>query len=72
MASVGFFANETWLEQDVDAMGTFSADRNHVSVWELIGFLLVDFRRGFEPCVVIRVKAAQFLFDLKSNLPLAQ
>ena len=51
-------------------METFSADRNDVSVWELLGLLLVDFRREFELCVVIRAKAAQFLFDLTSNLPL--
>ena len=55
VASVGFFANETWLEHCIDAMGTFSADKNDVSV-------------RFELCVVIRAKAAQFLFDLTSNL----
>ena len=53
MASIGFFANETWLEQFIDAMEPFSADRNDVSVWELIDFLLVDFRRRFELCVEI-------------------
>jgi len=42
VAPVGFFANETWLEQCIDAVGTFSADRNDVSVWKLMGFLLVD------------------------------
>ena len=64
VASVGFFANETWLEQYIDAAGTFSADRNDVSVWELVCFLLVDVRRTFELCVVIRARAAQFHFDI--------
>ena len=41
-----------------------------VSVWELTGLLLVDFRRRFELCVVIHANAAQFLFDITSNLPL--
>ena len=70
VASVGFFANETWLEQYIDAAGTFSADRNDVSVWELVCFLLVDVRRTFELCVVIRARAAQFHFDITNSLPL--
>jgi len=44
VASVGFFVNETWLAQKIDAMGTFGADGDEVFVWELVDFLLVGFR----------------------------
>ena len=42
VGSVGFFANEIWLEQYIDATETFIAYRDDVSVWELEGLLLVD------------------------------
>ena len=58
--SAGFLANETWLEQYINAMETLGAINDDVSVWELVGLVLVDFRRRFELCVVIRAKAAQF------------
>ena len=39
----------------------FSVDRDDISVRELVGFHLLDFRRSFELCVTIRAEAAQFL-----------
>ena len=42
VGSLGFFANEIWLEQFVDATETFSVYRDDVSVWEFEGLLLVD------------------------------
>ena len=69
--SAGFFAEETWLEQYVDAMETCGTDRNDLSVWELKGFLLVGLRRRFEPSVVIHATVAQFLFNIPSTLPLS-
>ena len=51
----------------VDATGfftvteTFGANRDDVSVWEITGFLFVDFRRRIEHCVVIRASVARFL-----------
>ena len=47
-----------------------NADSDEVSVCELKGLLLVGIRCRLELCVVNRAKAAQFLFDLTSNLPL--
>ena len=38
--SAGLFANETWLEQYIDAMKAFSADRDDVSVCELTDLLV--------------------------------
>merc|ERR1712135_180095 len=37
----GFFTDETWLEQHFCATETFGADSDDVSVWELVGLLLV-------------------------------
>ena len=38
----GFFANETWLEQHIDATETFGAINVDVPVWKLTGLVLVD------------------------------
>ena len=46
------------------------ADRDDVSVWELVGLLLVEFRNRFVLCVVIQTNVGQILFDIPSNLPL--
>ena len=70
MGPVGFFTGETWLEEHFHAMETYNADSDEVSVWELKGLLLVGIRCRLELCVVIRAKAALFLFDLTKNLPL--
>ena len=63
--SVGFFTGETWLESNVHAMETFSADSDEVSVWELKDLLLVG---RLELCVVIHANVAQFLFDIPPSL----
>ena len=42
-----------WLEQNFDATDTFGTDSDDVSVWELVGLFLVNFRSRFEICVVI-------------------
>ena len=59
-----------WNNQYIDATETFSADRGDVSVSEPIGLILVDFRRRFDLCVVIRADVAQFPTDVPSNFPL--
>ena len=64
------FVRETWLEEHFHAMETCNADSDEVSVWELKGLRLVGIRCRLELCVVNRAKAAQFLFDLTSSLPL--
>ena len=51
-------------------METSSADRDDVSVWELVGLLRVDFRNRFQLCVVIQTNVPQFLDDIPNNLPL--
>ena len=51
-------------------METFGADRDDVSVWELVGLLLVKFRNRFVLCVVIQTNVGQILFDIPSNIPL--
>ena len=67
---LAFFVNETWLEQHVSAMETFSADRDDVSVWKHAGLLLVNFRSRLELCVATNTGVAQLLFDIPSYLPL--
>ena len=52
--SAGFFASETWLEQQINAKDTFSVDRGDVSARELEGLLLVNFRNRCELCVAIQ------------------
>ena len=51
--SAGFFANETWLEQYINATETFGIDSDDVSVWELACLFLVNSRSRFQICVVI-------------------
>ena len=41
------------LKQHFDATETFSTDSADVSVWELVGLFLVNFRSRFEICVAI-------------------
>ena len=50
-------------------METPGADRDDVSVWELVGLLLVKFRNRFALCVVFQTNVGQILFDIPSNLP---
>ena len=57
-------------EQHYHATETPGADRDDVSVWELVGLLLVKFRDRFVHCVVIHTDVAQIFFDIPSSLPL--
>ena len=68
--SAGFFANDTWMEKHFRSTETFGPIKDDVSVWELVGLILLDFRRRFELCVVIGDKKAQFLADIPSNIQL--
>ena len=70
MESASFFISETWLEQHFHATGTFDANNDEVPVWELASLLFVNYRIGFELCVVNKTCVAQFLFDILRNLPL--
>jgi len=45
------------LEPHFDVTETFSTDSVDVSVRELVGLFLVNFRSRLELCVVIRAKA---------------
>ena len=69
MESAGFFTSGVWLEPHFRSTETFNANIDDVSVWELAGLLLVNYRSR-ELCVVIHAKLAQFLCDMPSNLPL--
>ena len=55
--SSGFCTNENWLEHHFSATETCGANRDDVSVWELIGLLLVS---RFE----LHTNVAQFLCDI--------
>ena len=68
--SAGLLVNETCLVQYSSAKEMSTADRDHVSVWEHVGLLLVNIRSRLELCVVIKTNEAQLLFDIPSNLPL--
>ena len=65
-----FWDSGTRLEQHFHATETFSTDSADVSVWEVVGLFLVNFRSRFEICVVIQTNVAKTLPDTPSNLPL--
>ena len=46
-SAAGSFTNEIWLEQYLSVMEKFGADSDDVSVWELVGLLLVKFSSRF-------------------------
>ena len=51
-------------------METFGGDRDDVSVWELEGLRLVNFRNRIELCVVTQTNAARLLYDIWNSLRL--
>ena len=55
------------LEQHFDATGTFSTDSADVSVWELVGLFLVNFRSRLELCVVIQTQSPSLRWEWKST-----
>ena len=58
------------MEQHFHATETLGADRDDVSVWELVGLILVGtFRGQFELCVVVKRNVAKFLFDITTDPP---
>ena len=59
------------VEQHFHATETFGADRDDVSVWELVGLILVGtFRGRFELCVAVKRHVAKVLFDITTDNPL--
>ena len=59
------------MEQHFHATETPGADREDVSVWELVGLILVGtFRGKFELCVEVKRNVAKFLFDITTDLPI--
>ena len=44
MESAGSFTRGAWQEQRFRVMATFGANSDDVSVWELAGHLLVNYR----------------------------
>ena len=69
--STGFFTSGTWLEKDFHATETFGAINVDVSVWKLVGLILVGtFRGRFELRFVVKRNVAQVLFDITTDLPL--
>ena len=47
---------------------TFSAEKDDVSVWEIISLNLVGtFQGRFEPSVVVQRHVAEFLFDITND-----
>ena len=70
MDSTGLNANETG-RKNTRATETIGAERDDVSVWELVGLVLVVTSRDrFELCVVVKRHVAKFLFDITTDLPL--
>ena len=69
MQSITFVDGHRVRRTTLPRNGSVRRDSNDVFVWEHVGLLLVDYRRGFELCVVIRADVAQFLFDVTNKPP---
>merc|ERR1711904_611026 len=70
--ATGLLTDEAWLEQDLRASEALTSDGDDVSIWKLIGLLLVRALTGLlHLSVEVKGNVAQLLLDVTDNLTLS-